>query len=337
MPQAVWIGHLSFGLVDIPVKLYGATSPRDVRFHHYEAGTGRRIRYQRVASGPPAGDAAPPDETERVPAGEEAEPAVSGTDPTALERPAAASPQARPPAASEGAAAPPSGVTPLEPPPPPAAEEDVPWERVVKGFEIEPGRVVTVTPEDLRSVAPERSRVLEVEQFDDLHRIDPIHFEKSYYLIPQSRAAERPYWLLHRAMETAGKVAIGRFVMRTKEYLAAVRPGQRVLVLHSLFYADEIRDAARVWSAPAEEPPAREVEVARNLIEALTSEWDPARSRDEYRERVLDLLRSKAGEAWQAPPEGYDEAPVPPAIDLLEALQASVDAARRAKRRRDVG
>jgi DNA end-binding protein Ku len=192
MPQAVWTGSLSFGLVAIPVKLYSATAPRDVRFHQYEAGTGRRVRYRRVAAGPPP-----------------------------------------------------------EPPPVPERSDqpEVPWEDVVKGYEIEPGRVVTVTPDELMQVAPERTRVLEVEEFVDLREIDPIHFEKSYYVMPQPGAgAERPYRLLLRAMETTGKVAVGRFVMRTREYLAAVRPGPDVLVLETLFFADEVRDPKEIWT-----------------------------------------------------------------------------------------
>ena len=305
MPQAVWTGDLSFGLVNIPVKLYSATSPKRVQFHQYEAGTGRRIRYRRVAEGPlPADVRSPAEETESAPAPPAPEHSATeeefGWDS---------------PTQSEGS----------------GDETEVPWEEVVKGYEVEPGSVVTIEREELESVAPERSRVLEVEQFVDLQAIDPVHFEKSYHVVPQRGAAtERPYWLLYRAMEEAGKVAIGRFVMRTKEYLVAVRPAEHVLMLETLFYADEVRDPKGVWVPSMEEPSERELSVARQFLEALGGEWEPARHRDEHRERLLDLLHSKAGDAV-AKPEAEPGAPVAPVSDLMEALQESVEAARRAR------
>jgi DNA end-binding protein Ku len=323
MPQAVWTGDLSFGLVNIPVKLYGATAPKQVRFHQYEAGTGRRIRYARVATGPaPAGAAPPPDDDFPDPAPPDDSfpepPPADETVPELAPRPA--------PAAA------PREIFPSEPPRDSGDEAEVPWEEVVKGFEVEPGRVVTVSSEELAPLAPERSRLLEVEQFVDLDVIDPVHFDKSYYVVPQAGGgAERPYWLLYRAMEAAGKVAVGRFVMRTKEYLVAVRPAEHVLMLETLFYGDEVRDPKEVWVPMIDEPPERELQVARQLVEALTGEWEPARHRDEYRERLLDLLRSKAGDAIVLPEEEEEEAAASPAIDLLETLKASVEAAKRAR------
>jgi DNA end-binding protein Ku len=317
MPQAVWTGDLSFGLVNIPIKLYGATAPRRVRFHHYEAGTGRRIRYARVATGPPPerGDvtttgevpAPPEDRTPEVPA-EDGGPAT----------PAPAADDRAPP------------EWPPREPAVDAEEAEVPWEEVVRGFEIEPGRVVTVTPEELEAVAPERSRLLEVEQFVPLHDIDPVFFDKTYYVVPAGgRGTERPYWLLYRAMEAAGRVAIGRFVMRTKEYLAAVRPAEHVLVLETLFYADEVRDAKEVWHPLVAEPPERELRMAHNLVDAMTGEWEPERHRDAHRERLLELLRSKAGDALAVPEP--EEAPTESVIDLMAALEASVEAAKQAR------
>jgi DNA end-binding protein Ku len=219
----------------------------------------------------------------------------------------------------------------IGPSPKPSAEVEVPWEKIIRGLEIEPGRVVTVTPDELMSVAPERSRVLEVEQFVALGDIDPVHFDKTYYVAPQAGVgAERPYWLLHRAMEAAAEVAVGRFVMRTKEYLAAVRPGPHLLMLETLFYADEVRDPKRLWAPPAEELPEREVRMARELIEALVGEWNADRHRDEHRERLLELLRSKAGKT-RAVTEAEEPALPSPAIDLVEALKASVEAAKQAR------
>jgi DNA end-binding protein Ku len=308
LPQAVWTGQLSFGLVNIPVKLYGATAPRSVQFHHYDAQTGRRIRYRRVATGPPLEE---PGSIER-----------ESSDPTGREQSAPSSPVDRAPEPE------PRQRTPV---PDSTDEEEVPWEEIVKGFEIEPGRVVTVTPDELVSLAPERSRLLEVEQFVDLEAIDPVHFEKSYYVVPQpGQGAERPYRLLYRAMEDASQVAVGRFVMRTKEYLAVVRPGEHLLMLETLFYEDEVRDPKQFWVPPAQEPTERELRVARQLIQTLAGEWEPARHRDSYRERVLDLLRSKVGEERVLPERDDEELPGP-AIDLMEALKASVDAAKEAR------
>jgi DNA end-binding protein Ku len=311
MPQAVWVGALSFGLVNIPVKLYAATAPKRVRFHQYEAGTGRRIRYRRVAEGPTPDDITSP---------------IEETD-LGSSRPVAAS---QPPEVGE----PPTWDT--GPDPEDSDDEaEVPWEEVVKGYEVEPGRVVTVEAEELESVAPKRSRALEVERFVDLRDIDPVHFEKSYYVLPQRGAlTERPYWLLYRAMEQAGKVAIGRFVLRTKEYLVAVRPAEHVLMLETLYYADEVRDPKEMWVPSMEEPSDKELRMARQLVDALAGEWEPDRQRDEHRERLLELLHSKLDEAVAVPEPG-GEAPTAPVSDLMEALEASVETARRAREEQD--
>jgi DNA end-binding protein Ku len=308
MPQAVWTGSLSFGLVNIPVKIYVGTASKDVRFHQFESGTGRRVRYRRVTSGPPA--EAPIERSD-----ENVEPATSSATTSPSEREAVS------PDADTGS--------------------EVAWQDVVKGYEVEPGRVVTLTPEELLQLAPERSRVLEVEQFVDLDQVDPVYFDKSYYVVPQPDAgAERPYWLLFRAMEASSKVAIGRFVMRTKEYLAAIRPAEHALMLETLFYADEIRDVKEVWRPIIEEPAERELRVARQLIGALEGDWEASRYRDDYRERVLDLLRSKSGEAIAVPePEEEDVGHRVGTVDLMEALKRSVEATKdkRAGKRRGRG
>ncbi|MDQ3767276.1 MAG: hypothetical protein M3346_08030 [Actinomycetota bacterium] len=321
MPQAVWTGQLSFGLVNIPVKLYSATAPKNVRFHQYDAQTGRRIRYRRVASGPAPEHIAP---AEHESPAEQAPPRFDGTEPEPSPGPLGSEPPREMPR-TEVTGEPREEVTDQ-------AREgtNVPWGEIVRGFEIEPGRVVTVTPEELVSVAPEQTRSLEVEQFVHLKEIDPVHFDKSYYVVPgYGVGADRPYWLLYKAMEAAAEVAVGRFVMRTKEYLAAVRPGEHLLILETLFYADEVRDPKQIWMRPSEGAPERELRVARQLIEALAGEWDPARHRDEYRERLLELLRSKVDDA-QVIPEPQEELPSP-VVDLMEALKASVEVAKLAR------
>jgi DNA end-binding protein Ku len=308
MPQAVWTGDLSFGLVNIPVKLYTATSLKRVRFHQYDAATGQRVRYRRVVETPPA-EAELPDEVQPEPLRAAPDPGAPAEEPVNWER----GPESE------------SGD-----------ETEVPWEDIVKGYEVEPGRVVTVDTDELESVAPERSRVLEIEQFVDLQSIDPVHFEKSYHVVPRRDvAAERPYWLLYRAMEEAGKVAIGRFVMRTREYLVAVRPADQVLMLETLFYADEVRDPKAVWVPAIEEPTERELQVAHQFLEALAGEWEPTRLRDEHRERLLDLLQSKAGEAVVVEEEKETATQVTNAVDLMDALRASVDAAKQARDQRE--
>ena len=345
MPQAVWTGELSFGLVNIPVKLYSATSPKRVQFHQYEAGTGRRIRYARVPTGPVLDEAPPPFEPEsefppRVAGapstetsgsdspGPHQEPSFKpGESPARVEEESPSGPEGE--WASRAEEESPSGGA-REPLSDAEEEAEVPWEEVVKGYEVEPGRVVTVTPDELSAVAPERSRALEVEQFVELREIDPVHFDKSYYLAPQSGSGARPYWLLYEAMESAEKVAIGRFVMRTKEYLAAIRPGEHVLMLETLFYADEVRDPKELWLPVMEESPERELQMARHLIDALTDEWEPDRHRDQHRERLLDLLRSKAGEALVSTEPEEEEAPSS-VIDLMKALEASVEEAKRSR------
>jgi DNA end-binding protein Ku len=302
MPQAVWVGDLSFGLVNIPIKLYNATAPKRVRFHQYEAGTGRRIRYARVATGPPAAQTPPP--------AVDIEP----------------EPTSPPPAEQAGShQAPAEEGTELD------DEVEVPWREIAKGYEVEPGHVVTVTPEELAELAPEPSRLLEVEQFVDLRNIDPVYFDKSYYVVPQVRSGvERPYWLLYRAMQAASKVAVGRFVMRTKEYLAAVRPADHILMLETMFYADEVRDPKEVWRPLVDEPSEKELAAAGLLIDALAAEWDPDRHRDEHRERLIGLLHSKAGEALVLP-EPDEEPATDTLTDLMKALEASVEAAKQSR------
>jgi DNA end-binding protein Ku len=317
MAQAVWTGDLGFGLVNIPVRLYTATSPKRVRWHQYEAGTGRRIRYRRVAEGPE------PDHIGRPTRGDYEDPALSGP------KEATGTESLGP---DEGRAPEPRHLETVTPHDPIGSETEVAWTDIVRGYEVEPGRVVTVHPDELESVAPERSRMLEVELFVDLNDIDPVHFEKSYFVVPQRGAAtERPYWLLYRAMQDAGKVAVGRFVMRTKEYLVAVRPAEHLLMLETLFYADEIRDPMHLWIPPVQEPSERELDLARQFVEGLDGPWEPERHRDEHRERLLDLIHSKSGFAVQGPEPDEGQPPGATVTDLMEALKASVDAAKRAR------
>ncbi len=266
MARAIWSGSISFGLVNVPVKLFSATEQKDVSFHQFQEGTGQRIRYRRVAE-------------------------ESG--------------------------------------------EEVDYADIVKGYEVEKGRHVLVTPEELESVDPGRTRTIEIEDFVDLAEIDPIYYEKSYYLAPAEGAgAEKPYALLLRGMEESGKVAIGRFVLRTKQYLAAIRPAAGVLVLETMYFADEVRDpSVDVDGVPVDgvELSERERAIAGQLIESLSSAWEPERYADTYRQRVLELIERKAeGEDVVTEPARADEGEV---VDLMAALEASVAAARQGRDR----
>jgi DNA end-binding protein Ku len=206
--------------------------------------------------------------------------------------------------------------------------EEVPYEKVVKGYDLGGGEFVIVSPDELAAVAPGPSKTIDVSDFVDLGEIDPIYFERPYYLAPQGKGADRAYALLLEAMTTMNKVAIAQFVMRDKQYLVAIRPHDQALVLETLRFADEVRDPAQEIdvipvNANFED---RELEMARLLIDSMTNDWNPELYRDTYREKVEDLVeqkRSGAVTVVEAP-----EAPPAPVVDLLAALQASVDAAK---------
>ena len=201
--------------------------------------------------------------------------------------------------------------------------EEVPYDRIVKGCEVEPGRYVLVSTDELNALKPRASRMIEIEDFVDLADIDPVYFEQPYYLIPDKDAA-KPYQLLVDVMEQEQKVAIGRFVMRSKESLVAIRPLDGVLCLETMRYHDEVLapDRDQPLPAPADEPSEREVAMARQLVATLSSTFDPEKYRDEYREELLSLIDKKAaGEEIIT-----HEAPEEPGkvLDLMAALEASL-------------
>jgi DNA end-binding protein Ku len=208
---------------------------------------------------------------------------------------------------------------------------EVDYDDIVKGYEVEKGKFVVVTPEELEGVAPEKTRTIDIEAFVDLADIDPIYYEKTYYLAPADEAgAERAYALLLRAMEDEGKVAIGSFVMRTKEYLAAIRPVDDILALETMYFADEIRETSEIENVPVRtRVNASQLKMAKQLIGSLASEWDPRSYHDEYRERVLKLIRDKAKGKEIVFPEAEE---TPKVADLMEALRQSIEGTKQAKR-----
>jgi DNA end-binding protein Ku len=207
--------------------------------------------------------------------------------------------------------------------------EDVDYADIVKGYEVRPGEHVMVEKKELDAVQPGRSRAIEIEDFVDLDDVDPVYFQKTYHLVPSDDGAARPYRLLQIALDDAERVGIARFVMRGKQYLAAIRPQDDVLVLETMHFADEVRDPGDLKELDATrgvEVNDRELAAARQLIDSLTTDWDPADYHDTYRAQVLELLERKAeGEAIVA--ESAQE-PSTNVVDLMSALEASIQRAR---------
>jgi DNA end-binding protein Ku len=258
MPRPIWSGSISFGLVSVPVKLFSATSPKEVRFHMLHDKDGARIQQKRVCS---------------------------------------------------------------------ADGQEVPWEHIVKGFEISKGRYVTVTREELEAFNPKATKSIDIEDFVKLEQIDPIYYETTYYLVPD-KGASKPYALLVEAMRRTGRVGIARFVLRTKQYLCAVRPVEKVLAVSTMLYADEVVSQDELEGVPSSKPGERELKMAEQLIGSLESDFDIGKYKDDYREQVLALLERKAeGEeivAAEAP-----EAPRGKVVNLMDALQKSLAAAKK--------
>ncbi|HVN50042.1 MAG TPA: Ku protein [Acidimicrobiales bacterium] len=263
MPRAIWSGSISFGLVNIPVKLYSAVSRKTVHFNQLDARTNTRIKQKRVST-------------------------------------------------EDGA--------------------EVPYEQIVKGYELASGAYVVVTDDELAALDPKALRTIDVDEFVDLAEIDPIFYDSAYYLAPDQAA--KPYVLLAEAMEQSGKVGIAHFVMRTKQYLAAVRPKDGMLLLSTMVYADEINAPAEIpelADLEGVEVSGKELEMARQLIDSLAADFEPEKFRDDYRVAVLELIERKAaGEEVVAPAAAMEPDKV---IDLMAALEASVAAAKQARGR----
>jgi DNA end-binding protein Ku len=263
MPRAIWSGSISFGLVNIPVKLYSAVSRKTVHFNQLDARTGARVKQKRVD-------------------------AETG--------------------------------------------EEVPWDQIVKGYELDSGAYVTISDDELAALDPKAVRTIEIEEFVDLASIDPIFYDSAYFLAPDK--ASKPYALLARAMEEEGKVGIARFVLRTKQYLAAIRPSDGRILLSTMVYADEINDPASIDELDTVvdiEISDKELAMASQLVESLSTEFEPDRFKDTYRESVLELIEKKAaGEEVVASASQVEPDKV---VDLMAALEASVAAAKDARKR----
>jgi DNA end-binding protein Ku len=207
---------------------------------------------------------------------------------------------------------------------------EVDYDDIVKGYELDSGKYVMLTREELEEVEPGRSRTIEISDFVEAAQIDPIFYRKSYYLGPREDG-DRAYALLRDAMDRADRIAIATFVMRAKQYLAAVRPDGKALVLETMFFADEVRKAEKVVpSLPSKlRGGQRDMDTAIALIESMTTEWKPENYRDTYRSRVMSLIKAKGkGREVVRREEAEPSAEV---VDLLDALRKSVEASKSRK------
>lgn len=256
MPRAIWSGSLSFGLVNVPVKVVSAIQQKEVRFNQIHEADGGRIEMKRFCT---------------------------------------------------------------------AGDHEVPYGEIVKGYKLGGDEYVMITKDELEQIAPGKSETIDIVDFVDLQEIDPIYYEHPYYLVPDKGGA-KAYKLLEEAMAKSGRVAIAKFVMRSREYLVAVRPMGNVLTLTTLNYHDEVVDQKSLEGIPEKgKVTEKELDMAQKLIDALSTSFDPEKYTDEYREQVLALVEAKAeGKTVITTP-----APKPAKTkDLVDALQASLEAAR---------
>ena len=261
MPRAIWSGAISFGLVNVPIKLFTATSQKDVRFHQLHDKDGARIQQKRVCS-------------------------------------------------KDG--------------------EEIPLEHIVKGYEVSKDTYVMVTPDELEGLDPKASRTIDIQDFVDLDEIDPVYYDATYYMVPE-KGASKAYALLLEAMRKSNKVAIARVVLRQKQHLVALRPMGNAMSMQTMLYADEVVDPQSLEGLPEDvEVTDRELKMAQQLIDSLADDFKPEQYRDEYRERVMDMIERKAqGQQIVIAEDEEEQAPV---VDLMAALEASLAAA---KSRRD--
>lgn len=216
-------------------------------------------------------------------------------------------------------------------------DREVDYDDITKGYEVDTGEHVIVTQDELEEVAPETSRTIAIDDFVELAEIDPVYYNRTYYLAPRDDENEHAYALLREAMRQAGLAGIATLVMRNKEYLAALRASDDVIVLNTMYFADEVRDPrTTVGRLPGERKlPSRELDTAVKLIRELTTSWDPAHYHDTHRERVLKLIEQKA--SGQEPDVVMAEEPEDNVVDLVAALEQSIEQARGGGRARGGG
>ena len=208
-------------------------------------------------------------------------------------------------------------------------DKEVAGDAIESGYEIASGKYVVVEDEELEKLKPRTSRTIDISDFVDLHQIDPIYYERTYWLGPDGEAAERPYRLLLAAMEDEGKAGIGTVVMRKKQYLAAIRPLDGALAMSTMRFADEVVPQKDIDALPGRgaKPDPKELKLASQIIGSLATEWDPTRYHDTYTEELKRLIEAKAkGKKIVVEEEAPAAGNV---LDLMQALEASLEAAKK--------
>jgi DNA end-binding protein Ku len=264
--RAIWKGAVSFGLVNVPVRLFAATQEHDIRFHQVHREDGGRIRMKRICS-------------------------IDG--------------------------------------------EEIAYDQIAKGYESADGRLVILTDEDFGGLPLATGREIEVVEFVPVEQVDPILYGRTYYLEPESRAA-KPYVLLREALETTQRLAVVKVAMRQRESLAVLRVRDRVIVLQTLLWPDEVRQASFDILDQDVDLRPQELTMAQSLIESLAADFDPDQFEDEYAKALSELVDAKLEGAAPAPAADVDAAASTEVVDLLTALQRSVERAR-ATRGEDAG
>jgi DNA end-binding protein Ku len=259
MARAIWSGTISFGLLNVPVRMYSAVARRSIALREIRGSDSARIKHRRVAEG---------------------------------------------------------------------TDEEVPYENIVKAYELSPGQYVPLSKDEMAALAPEKTRAIDVQDFVDIEEIDPMYFDSPYYLGPAD-GAEKAYSLLAAAMENSGKAAIARFVFRNKEHLSAIRASDGVLTLTTMRFHDEVVPPGELDVLPDKKPKVakREREMAEQLIGSLSTEFEPNQYRDEYREQLLALIERKAEGKEIVAPEA-EEPKATKAPDLMAALEESIAAVK---------
>ncbi len=212
-----------------------------------------------------------------------------------------------------------------------SAETEVAYEDLVRGYEVEPESYVFLETAEIERARPSPSRVIDLEHFVRLEEIDPVYFEKAYYVVP-GPGAEKSYGLLLRTLRETGRVGIGRFVLRTKPHLVALRPMDRVLALETLYFGDEVRDATRLVSGLGGSVTQREIDISKQLVEALATDWDPSQFADEYREELMRMISERTPERIEEPLEEPSADSGSRMGDLMDALRRSVEQAKAGKK-----
>lgn len=259
--RAMWRGSISFGLINVPIKMYAATENKRISFRQIHRECGTPIHYEKVCT---------------------------------------------------------------------TCNRKVEDDEIARGYEFEKGRYVIIEDKDLESIPDETTRTIDIIDFVELADIDPIYYDRSYYLGPEE-TGQKAYILLRRAMEEGGKIAIAKVVIRSKQSLACIRPyGKGHLVMETMFYPDEVRNVEDVPVQPQAKLQEREIEMALQLVESLSTRFEPEKYTDDYRQALIEIIQAKVEGEEISIPTPRDEK----VVDLMEALKASLELAEKAKKQK---